>query len=358
MRCSLDIYTDYLISSTGQATATGLSSLYDGAISHDQVTRLLTSSYFDSKDLWRKAKPLIRQTQAKLPKEEFAVLIVDDSYAEKPHTDESALIATYWDHSLKRYIKGVNFLTLLYQAGDLSVPIASVLIEKTKPEVDKKTGKTRYKSELTKNEHFRQMLTVAHQQVDYKYVLADSWYASAENINHVIGLDHHFVFALEASRTVALSEQERKQGKFQSLDALVFPDKAPLKVYLRSVQEALLLTRQVFTNKDGSQGCLYLITSDTTLSYDQITTIYQRRWKVEEYHKSLKQNASFGDSPTKNPDTQSNHFFASMLAYIKLEALKLKHSIGHFRIKAQLYMAGLKAMHQQLTALKLSKTSA
>jgi transposase len=95
-----------------------------------------------------------------------------------------------------------------------------------------------------------------------------------------------------------------------------------LKVYLRSVQEALLLTRQVFTNKDGSQGCLYLITSDTALSYDQITTIYQRRWKVEEYHKSLKQNASFGDSPTKNPDTQSNHFFASMLAYIKLEALK------------------------------------
>jgi hypothetical protein len=227
MRCSLDIYTDYLISSTGQATATGLSSLYDGAISHDQVTRLLTSSYFDSKDLWRKAKPLIRQTQAKLPKEEFAVLIVDDSYAEKPHTDESALIATYWDHSLKRYIKGVNFLTLLYQAGDLSVPIASVLIEKTKPEVDKKTGKTRYKARLTKNEHFRQMLTVAHQQVDYKYVLADSWYASAENINHVIGLDHHFVFALEASRTVALSEQERKQGSFKAWMHWFSPIKPP-----------------------------------------------------------------------------------------------------------------------------------
>jgi len=315
MRCTLDIYTDYLISSTGQATATGLSSLYDGAISHDQVTRLLSSSSLDSKDLWRKAKPLIRQTQANLPQGEFAVLIVDDSLAEKPHTDESALITTHWDHSQKRYIKGVNFLTLLYQASDLSVPIGSVLIEKTKPELDKKTGKTRYKSELTKNEHFRQLLTVAQQQVEYQYVLADSWYASAENINHVIGLDHHCIFALASSRTVALSEQERKQGKFQSLDAgpqtrastrvRVFPHKAPLKVYLRSVQEALLLTRQVFTNKDGSQGCLYLITTDTTLSYDQITTIYQRRWKVEEYHKSLKQNASFGDSPTKNPDTQS-----------------------------------------------------
>ena len=90
-----------------------------------------------------------------------------------------------------------------------------MLIEKTKPGVDKKTGKTRYKSE------------------------------SAENINHVTGLNHHFIFVLESSLTVALSEQERKQGKFQSLTARpqtrastsvrVFPDKAPLKVCLNPV---------------------------------------------------------------------------------------------------------------------------
>jgi hypothetical protein len=205
-------------------------------------------------------------------------------------------------------------------------------------------------------------------------VLADSWYASAENINHLIGLNHHCIFALEASRTVALSEKERKQGKFQSLDAgpqtrastrvQVFPDRVPLRVYLRSVQVALLLTRRVFTNKDGSRSCLYLITSDTTLSYEQIQTIYQRRWNtdriwsIEEYHKSLKQNPSFEESATKNPDTQSNHFFASMLACIKLEALKLKHSLGHFRIKAKLYTAGHKAMHKELTTLKSSKLSA
>jgi hypothetical protein len=58
-----------------------------------------------------------------------------------------------------------------------------------------------------------------------------------------------------------------------------------------------------------------------------------------------------GKSPTKTPDTQANHFFASILAYIKLEALKIKCSIGHFRIKAQLYAVGLKAIHQQLARL-------
>jgi hypothetical protein len=80
--------------------------------------------------------------------------------------------------------------------------------------VDKKPGKTRYISEPTKNEHLRQMLLVAQPLVDFKYVLDESWYASAENINHVTGLNHHCFFASESSRTVALSGQERKQGKF------------------------------------------------------------------------------------------------------------------------------------------------
>jgi|GEM_PF-3559546 len=40
-----------------------------------------------------------------------------------------------------------------------------------------------------------------------------------------------------------------------------------------------------------------------------------------------------------------------MLAYIKLEALKLKLSIGHFRLQAQLYLAGLKTMQLELSKL-------
>ena len=269
MECSVDIYTDYLISSTGQASATGLSRLYEGAISHDQVTRMLAKEYLDSTDLWSKAKPLVRRAQQARKQEEFAVLIVDDTIIEKPHTDESALITTYWDHSQQRYVKGVNLLTLLYQLGDLALPISAQLIEKTQPQLDQQTQKTKFKSEYTKNEYLQQMLRVAQQQVDYRYLLADSWYASKENIHCVLGLKHHFIFALESSRTVALSEQDRKQGKFQRVDTLAFTDKTPLRVFLRSVQPALLVVRQVFTNKDGSQGCLYLITSDTSLNYSK-----------------------------------------------------------------------------------------
>ena len=37
----LDLYSDYLISSFGQTTATGLATLLKGGLSHDQVTRFL-----------------------------------------------------------------------------------------------------------------------------------------------------------------------------------------------------------------------------------------------------------------------------------------------------------------------------
>jgi hypothetical protein len=40
-----------------------------------------------------------------------------------------------------------------------------------------------------------------------------------------------------------------------------------------------------------------------------------------------------------------------MLAYIKLEALKLKSDIGHFRLKAQLYLVALKARNQELNRM-------
>ena len=351
MTCTLDLYTDYLISSTGPTSATGLSRLFGGAVSHDQVTRWLSTSYLDSEQVWAHAKPLIRRAEQQRPAEEFAVLIVDDSILEKAHTDPSALICTHWDHSQGRFVKGLNFVSLLYQAGELALPIAVELIEKTEAVWDAKAQKTKAKSKYTKNEYLRAMLRVAQQQVAYRYLLADSWYASAENLNAVLDLGHGFVMALESSRTVARSEADRQQGRFQALDTLVFPDEQPLRVWLRAVQPAVLVARQVFTNKDGSQGVLYLVSSDTSLDQVQLTTIYQRRWKVEEYHKSLKQNTSMGKSPTKKPDTQANHFFAAILAYTKLEVLKLKCGMGHFRLKAQLYLAGLKAMQHQLTQI-------
>ena len=53
----LELYTDYLIvNAAGYATATGLSAMMDGEISHDQMTRSLSKQEFSSKDLWLEVK--------------------------------------------------------------------------------------------------------------------------------------------------------------------------------------------------------------------------------------------------------------------------------------------------------------
>ena len=73
MTCTLNLYTDYLLSSTGPTTATGLSRLLDGALSHDHLTRWLSQTTHGPADSWRQAKPLIRQAEARRPAGEFAV---------------------------------------------------------------------------------------------------------------------------------------------------------------------------------------------------------------------------------------------------------------------------------------------
>ncbi len=102
----LDFYTDYLISSTGQTSATGLSRLLDNAISHDSVTRFLSNAGYDSKSLWRSVKPLVRAHES-----ESACLVFDDCVIEKQYTDENPLICRRWDHSRQRNVKGINLLS-------------------------------------------------------------------------------------------------------------------------------------------------------------------------------------------------------------------------------------------------------
>ncbi len=57
---------------------------------------------------------MIRQAEARRGGAEFAVLIADDSVLKKAHIGANELICTHWDHRQQRYVKGLNFVTLLY----------------------------------------------------------------------------------------------------------------------------------------------------------------------------------------------------------------------------------------------------
>src|SRR5919202_2563604 len=350
----LDLYTDYLVASFGATTATGLARLLDGTVSHDQITRFLAKRQFTSADLWQVVKPTVRLVQ-----HPAGGLIIDDTIEEKPYTDESELICLHFDHSKDRTVKGINFLSTLYAVNDIVLPVAVALVTKTETVIDKKTGKEKKKSAVTKNEHYRSMLRACvKNHIPFRYVLNDIWFAAADNMKLIKNALHKdFVMPLKSNRTVALCREEQQQGTYQAVGTLVLEPGDVREVWLEGVDFALVLVKQVFRNGDGSTGILYLVTSDTTLDFEQITTLYQKRWKVEEYHKSLKSNLGLANSPTRTTVTQTNHLFCSLFAFVKLELLRVKTTTNHFALKTKLYMTALRTAVEQLKALEPRRLS-
>jgi DDE superfamily endonuclease len=342
---TLELYVDYLISSFNATTATDLSRVLDGDVSHDAITRMLASPAQTAKDLWLRVKPLVREIES-----EEGVLIVDDSIVEKPSTDESPLICYHYDHCNGRLVKGINFISAVYHNQDVCLPVGVHLVMKSDYEVDPKTGKHKRKALFTKNHYCRSLLAQAIQnQLKFRYVLTDIWFASSENMMFICHeLERHFVMPLKSNRKIALSLDDKKRGQYSKIDTLPMEAETMQEIWLEGVDFPLILTKQVFTNEDGSTGILYLVSSDTDLSYDRITTLYKKRWNVECYHKSLKQNASLAKSPTKTRTTQTNHFFASLYAYIKLEQLKINTKLNHFALKNKLYIKAVQQAFQTL----------
>jgi hypothetical protein len=351
----LDVYTDYLLTSFSLVTATGLSKMLDNHYSHDQITRFLAKEPYSQKQYWLSIKPLVRQFE-----QETGVLIVDDTLEEKPYTDENEIVCWHYDHTTGKHVKGINLVNFLYQrtlksGQDLSLPLAYEVVAKTEEYIDPKTQQTKRKSPISKNEIVRHRLHILrfHNRIQFRYVVFDSWFSSKENLQFVKQeLKKQFVCALKANRTVALSVQDKLAGKFRQVTKIDITPPETRLVYLKGLDFPVVLAKQVFTNKDGSPGVLYLVSSDTDLTYDQLTAIYQKRWHVEEFHKSLKQNVALEKSPTRTVTTQKNHIFAAMFAFIKLERLKLKSKLNHFALKNHLYIKAIQTCFKELKSLQ------
>ncbi len=346
----LDLYTDYLISNTSYATATGLSSMLDGEVSHDSITRFLSSRTYTSKDLWLEVKRTVRKIE-----EESGCLIFDDTIQEKQWTDENEVICWHYDHCQGRSVKGINLLNALYHTGNVSIPVAFEVVKKPIQFCDIKTKQVKRMATVTKNELMRAMIQQClNNRLQFRYVLMDSWFTAKENLEFIVDKDKHFIGALKDNRLVALSVDDKKQGKFTRVSDIALEDKQAVRGWLKGYPHEVLIVRRIFTNKDGSTATVNLVCSDLTLTGKKVAAIYQKRWKVEEFHKSLKSNAGLAKSPTRTPTTQNNHIFMAIMAVFKLECLKIKHQTNHFALKAKLY---IKAIRQAFAELQQFKTA-
>ena len=70
-------------------------------------------------------------------------------------------------------------------------------------------------------------------------------------------INHDFIMPIKTNRKVALSLDDKKQGRYVRIDELELEADTVTTIYVEGVDFPLLLVKQVFTN--GEWKCRYLV---------------------------------------------------------------------------------------------------
>jgi len=331
----LDAYTDFLIFNQGQASATVFSEATDGLISHDKFTRFLNSRDFRSKDLWKASKSLV--------KGKSGVLSVDDCIVEKPYSKVSDINCFHYSHMRGRCVKGVEVLSAFFSNDRVDVPVDYRIISKPVEYCDLETRRVKRKSLETKNDLARDLINrCLEKDLGIDYITADSWFCCGQTLNFIEKKKKKYIFAIKTNRKVFLTPQDLEKNLGTRLSEAELSDETSTPFFITNVDHKVYITKKFFTNGDGTKGVLFLVTNDSELSGSDLYNIYHKRWAVEVFHKSLKNNTSLSKSPASGKRAQKNHIFCSLYAYLKLERTKERENKNHFRIKRDIHILMLK----------------
>ena len=350
-----DMYINFTISSFQKIEMTKLSKLTGR--SHDIFTKhlLLNSSLDDDKRLWKSIKPFLREYE----NEDSGCIIIDDMLMHKPWTKANDVVCWHYDHVSQKMQKGILMLNFHYTDNTgISIPLGYEIITKTEDVWSEEYQKNIKKSLFSKNEIMQDKLDILHHNnvVKYKYILFDKWFASIKNLVFIEEeLNKKFVCPIKSNRKIALTLEEKNKGKYVNISTIDIEGGSSRLVYLEGYQNPLRLIKQVVKNgDDGESTYLYLVTNNINLSFDEVLEIYKRRWKIEEYHKSLKQNLKIEHSPTKVETSQLNHVYLCVCGFIRLEQIRLYEGLNHFAIKERIYIQALNTAYQEVEKLKCS----
>lgn len=306
-KCSLKLYSNFLIANQNRYSGVELARVSPVVgMEHDSVFRWLASSKFTPSELWNKVKTLVDV--------KTGYLIGDDSLLEKKYSRQNELAKKQYSGNEHRLTNGICLVNLLWTAGSEFIPIDYRVYQK---ENDDKT----------KNDHFQDMLKRAKKRgFSPLYVMMDSWYSGIDNLKLITReLGWRFICNLKSNRKVCV-----RQGNYISISDLDLANKQVRKVWLKEYGH-VLVCKLVATNGDVT----YLATSDLTLTdYDDFTGHFKNRWKIEEFHRGIKQTTGIEKCSSIKSISQQTHIFASFVAFIKFETKRLKEDISWYEQKA------------------------
>jgi len=282
------------------------------APAHDAINRLLHRLPLDTEKLWNEAVRFIDTTQG--------VLVLDDSTLDKHYSKKIEMVTHHWSGKHHRVVKGINVVTLLWTDGDAHIPCDYRIYYK------EDDGKT-------KNDHFTDMLRKAKERGIFpEYVLFDSWYSSLENLKLINGFGWRWFTRIKGNRLV------NPEGKGNISLSKAGISEYGAKVYLKGYGFVKIFR---IVAKDGSAE--YWATNDFEVDELKRLQLSDFSWKIEEYHKGIKQFCGVERSYVRLAKAQRNHIGLAIRAFLRFEVVNLKTGISWFEAKFQIIRDAIKA---------------
>lgn len=249
------------------------------------LNRVLTEAKFEEEYLRKRYLEKIRY----LFKNMQVYLIIDDTLVERngPTVEEAQ---KHFDHNSNSFINGHQFFTALLYTPFLQLPIFPELYSKN----------TDSKIEMAQS----LIDSLESASIKLHTVLFDSWYSEQELIKK-IRTNARVICAIKTNRIIKLQgENSWRTLSFisdrinsQTLSKTIIDENTyqtwSSVVDLNHLSSIKLIISQE-RNKDGELiGKAHLISTNIKDSVEEIIRTYKLRWKIETYHRDIKQNLGF-----------------------------------------------------------------
>lgn len=308
-------YCQYLLSSPINYTVTNLADHLDG-MSHDRINRYLRGEKLTPRLLWDNVKSLLQPS-------ENGYLLFDDTVLDKRYSAVIELTRRQYSGNEHRVIRGIGLISCVYVNGETG-QFWVLDYRLYDPDGDGQS----------KLDHVGAMLkgVVYSKQVPFTTVLMDSWYATQSLMGQIDQLDKVYYCPLKVNRRVddsggrqpyqridelLWSVEELQQGKLVKIRG--FPKDKKVKLFRVTVSTNR--TEFVATN-DCSQA-----------STDAVQDACGIRWKIEEFHRELKQLTGAEACQCRKARIQRNHIACALLVWSRLKTIAYQTGTTIYQVK-------------------------
>ncbi len=324
------LYTQYLLASFGNFTGSRLAEILE--CSHDAVSDFLRSHSRKPRHLWDRVKRHLPPERRRR-----GALILDDSVLDKDYSEKIETAARQWSGNAHGVITGIGVVHWLHYdpVEDDYLPVDFRIWDA------KRDGKT-------KNQHAREMFEKALER-DFlpEWVLFDGWYTSVALLKLVARAGLWFFGRIKRDRHVSLPGEK---GVYQRVDQLTWSKLALMRgqlVWLKAFGWVKVF-RIVRPLSGGAEEIQFQITNRLELDDTEEAKIaLAYRWKIEQYHRELKQLTGIERCQARKGRAQRNHISYSILAWMHLWEQAKERATTVYQVKERLLADYLK--HQLMS---------